>query len=89
MVAAFWFYIRWAVDRDTLEWIAWSLSIIVMVGLFSALVSYEAKSQYESDSACVDPVLVSLEPSRCRPYSTTYHYRCDSGRPYTTDLMLR
>jgi len=82
------FFAGWAIDRETWAWFAWIMSIALLLVLLAAQLSYEEKARRESDSACVNPRLLKIEPG-CEPYSAAYTYQCDSGRLYVTDTMLR
>jgi len=64
------------------------MSIALMGTLLAAALSYEEKAKMESDSACMNPVILTIEPG-CEPYSASYTYQCDSGRLYITDTLLR
>lgn len=64
------------------------MSIALLMVLLAAQLAYEGKSRRESDSACVNPVLLTVAPG-CEPYSAAYTYQCDSGRLHVTDTMLR
>lgn len=87
MQAYFWCWVDWAYDSRTLADGAWVILTVCFVLALAGALAYEAKAGDEWDSGCVSPNLISAVG--IGSYRTEYTYRCDSGRLYKADTMLR
>jgi len=82
------FSLAWATEAETIESLAWAMAVTAMMIGLASTVSYWEKAKHESDSGCYAPELLSIT-SRGRRLMPAYRYKCDSGREYEADTLLR
>lgn len=80
-------WVRWLAEGRWVADAAWVLAVSSALVMAAIWLSYDAKAKAEWDSVCYHPVLIgTVGKSRGR---SEYTYRCDSGRLYKVETLLR
>lgn len=81
-------YLSWGIDRDMMMDAGFCFLAICTILWGCCLISSEEQEKQRTDTGCYAPELLSVT-SRGRRLMPVYRYRCDSGREYEADTLLR